>query len=49
MYIALTVSWAISPGPTGYIPLATAAFFGVGLYTSAMLGKALPPAYRYRY
>ena len=42
MYIVLTVSWAFFSGPTGYISLATAAFFGVGLYTTAILGKALP-------
>jgi branched-chain amino acid transport system permease protein len=42
MYIVLTVSWAIFSGPTGYISLAPAAFFGVGIYTSAILGKALP-------
>lgn len=42
MYIVLTVSWALFSGPTGYISLATAAFFGVGLYTTAILGKALP-------
>lgn len=42
MYIILTVSWAIFSGPTGYISLAPAAFFGIGLYTSAILGKALP-------
>ena len=42
MYIILTVGWAIFSGPTGYISLAPAAFFGVGIYTSAMLGKALP-------
>ena len=42
MYIVLTVSWAFFSGPTGYISLATAAFFGVGLYTTAVLGKALP-------
>jgi len=42
MYIVLTVSWAIFSGPTGYISLAPAAFFGVGLYTSAILGKELP-------
>jgi len=29
-------------GPTGYISLAPAAFFGVGIYTMAALGKALP-------
>ncbi len=42
MYIVLTVSWAIFSGPTGYISLAPAAFFGVGIYASAILGKALP-------
>jgi branched-chain amino acid transport system permease protein len=42
MYIVLTVSWAIFSGPTGYISLALAAFFGIGVYTSAILGKALP-------
>jgi branched-chain amino acid transport system permease protein len=42
MYIVLTVSWALFSGPTGYISLATSAFFGVGLYTTAILGKALP-------
>jgi len=42
MYIVLTVSWVIFSGPTGYLSLATAAFFGVGIYTSAVLGKTLP-------
>lgn len=42
MYIILTVSWAIFSGTTGYISLATAAFFGVGIYTSALLGNELP-------
>jgi branched-chain amino acid transport system permease protein len=42
MYILLTVSWATFSGPTGYISLATAAFFGVGIYTSAILGNELP-------
>jgi len=42
MYIVLTVSWVIFSGPTGYISLAPAAFFGVGIYTSAILGKSLP-------
>jgi len=36
MYIVLTVSWVIFSGPTGYISLAPAAFFGVGIYTSAI-------------
>lgn len=38
MYIVLTVSWTLFSGSTGYISLATAAFFGVGIYTSAVLG-----------
>jgi branched-chain amino acid transport system permease protein len=42
MYIILTVSWVIFSGPTGYVSLAPAAFFGVGIYTSAVLGKTLP-------
>jgi branched-chain amino acid transport system permease protein len=42
MYIILTLSWVIFSGPTGYISLAPAAFFGVGIYTSAVLGKTLP-------
>jgi branched-chain amino acid transport system permease protein len=42
MYIIIAVSWAMFSGPTGYISLATAAFFGVGVYTSAILGFALP-------
>ena len=42
MYIVLTVSWVIFSAPTGYISLAPAAFFGVGIYTAAILGIALP-------
>jgi branched-chain amino acid transport system permease protein len=42
MYIIITVSWAIFSGPTRYISLASAAFFGVGVYTAAILGEALP-------
>ncbi len=42
MYIVLTMSWALFSAPTGYISLATAAFFGVGIYTSAILGARLP-------
>jgi len=42
MYIIITVSWTIFSGPTRYISLASAAFFGVGVYTSALLGKSLP-------
>ena len=42
MYIVLTMSWVIFSAPTGYISLAPAAFFGVGIYTAAILGMALP-------
>lgn len=42
MYTVLTVSWVVFSGPTGYISLAPAVFFGVGIYTSAILGKTLP-------
>lgn len=42
LYIIITVSWAMFSGPTGYISLAPAAFFGVGIYASAILGRALP-------
>lgn len=42
MYIILTVSWTIFSGFTGYISLATAAFFGVGIYTAALVGNAFP-------
>jgi len=42
MYIILSVSWALFSGPTGYMSLATAAFFGVGIYTASLLGDTLP-------
>jgi branched-chain amino acid transport system permease protein len=46
VYIVLAVSWAIFSGPTGYISLAPAAFFGSGVYVSAVLfgrgGELLP-------
>ena len=46
MYIILTVSWVIFSGSTGYLSLATAAFYGIGIYTSAILlpntGALLP-------
>ncbi len=42
MYIIIAVSWTLFSGPTGYISLASSAFFGVGIYTSAVLGMALP-------
>jgi branched-chain amino acid transport system permease protein len=42
MYVILTVGWVIFSGPTGYISLAPAAFFGFGIYTSAIIGEAIP-------
>jgi branched-chain amino acid transport system permease protein len=42
MYIVLTLSWVLFSGPTGYLSLASAAFFGVGIYSSAVLGIKLP-------
>lgn len=42
MYIILTVSWVLFSGPTGYISLATAAFFGVGIYVAAIFGTKFP-------
>jgi branched-chain amino acid transport system permease protein len=45
-YIILTVAWVLFSGPTGYISLAPAAFFGVGMYTAAIstviFGKDFP-------
>jgi branched-chain amino acid transport system permease protein len=37
MYVILTVSWVMFCGPTRYMSLATAAFFGIGTYASAFL------------
>jgi branched-chain amino acid transport system permease protein len=46
MFVILTVSWVIFSGPTNYMSLATAAFFGIGIYASAVLlpntGAVLP-------
>lgn len=36
MYTVLATSWALFSGPTHYISLATAAFFGLGTYTAAI-------------
>jgi branched-chain amino acid transport system permease protein len=42
MYVILTVSWTLFSAPTGYVSLAPAAFFGTGVYSSALLGLVLP-------
>lgn len=40
--VALAQGWALFAGPTRYVSLATAAFFGIGAYTVAFLGEAIP-------
>jgi len=42
MYVVLAVSWAMFSGATGYMSLATAAFFGTGVMAAALLEKTLP-------
>jgi branched-chain amino acid transport system permease protein len=42
MFVILSVSWTMFSGPTGYMSLATAAFFGVGMYAAAVMGDTLP-------
>ncbi len=41
-YIIMSVSWSIFSGPTGYVSLASAAFYGVGIYMSVMFGGSMP-------
>jgi branched-chain amino acid transport system permease protein len=42
IYVVLAVSWAMFSGTTGYMSLAPAAFFGLGIYTMVLLQKELP-------
>jgi branched-chain amino acid transport system permease protein len=45
MFTVLATSWTLFSGPTHYISLATAAFFGIGMYTVGIgLGKLPYPA-----
>jgi len=41
-YTVLATAWALFSGPTRYISLATAAFFGIGAYAMAVLWDQLP-------
>ncbi|HMK70042.1 MAG TPA: branched-chain amino acid ABC transporter permease [Xanthobacteraceae bacterium] len=41
-YLVLTIAWALFSGTTRLVSLATSAFFGVGMYTVAILIKVLP-------
>ncbi|MEN9012927.1 MAG: branched-chain amino acid ABC transporter permease [Yoonia sp.] len=42
MFTTLATSWALFSGPTHYISLATAAFFGVGTYVTGLGIETLP-------
>ena len=42
MYTVLAVSWTMFSGTTGYMSLAPAAFFGIGIYSTALLQDYLP-------
>lgn len=41
MYSVLASAWALFSGPTGYMSLATVAFFGLGAYSCAAFGELL--------
>ncbi|MDR6266684.1 branched-chain amino acid ABC transporter permease [Roseobacter sp. N2S] len=41
-YVTLASGWALFSGQTHYISLATAAFYGVGAYSVAVLNETLP-------
>ncbi|MGJ4935576.1 branched-chain amino acid ABC transporter ATP-binding protein/permease [Bradyrhizobium sp. HKCCYLRH3083] len=40
-FTVLATAWAMFSGPTRYVSLATAAFFGIGAYTAAATGETL--------
>jgi branched-chain amino acid transport system permease protein len=42
MYIILAVAWTMFSGSTGYISLASAAFYGIGIYAAALYGEKMP-------
>jgi branched-chain amino acid transport system permease protein len=41
-YVILATAWAMFSGPTRYVSLATAAFFGIGAYVTAGLATSIP-------
>jgi branched-chain amino acid transport system permease protein len=41
-FAILTVGWVVFSGPTGYMSLATAAFYGVGFYIAAVFNGPVP-------
>jgi branched-chain amino acid transport system permease protein len=40
-YIILAVAWVMFSGPTGYMSLATAAFYGIGIYVAAVFSGSV--------
>jgi branched-chain amino acid transport system permease protein len=41
-YVAMATAWALFSGPTNYVSLATAAFFGSGAYVVSALAETAP-------
>jgi branched-chain amino acid transport system permease protein len=41
-YMVLAVAYTMFSGTTGYVSLATAAFFGLGIYSAALFGEKMP-------
>lgn len=41
-FTILATAWSLFSGPTHYISLASAAFFGIGAYTAAMMAETVP-------
>jgi len=41
-YVILAMSWNFFSGKTGYISLASAAFYGLGMYIQAIFGREIP-------
>jgi branched-chain amino acid transport system permease protein len=41
-FTVLATSWGMFSGPSHYISLSTAAFFGIGAYTTAVLAEQIP-------
>ena len=41
-YVVLATAWGLFSGSTGYVSLATVAFFGIGAYTVSVLSESLP-------
>jgi ABC-type branched-subunit amino acid transport system permease subunit len=41
-FATLTLAWTMFSGPTRYVSLATAALFGMGVYTTALLRDTVP-------